>query len=286
MVAQLAIPSPRLDGPSTRCACSSFMSFQCQADARSSIIETTLNLRTTAFVFLNFQLSHLSLLPREQAHALLMSAFMLRDSLDQRQQRPVVVHVVSLHAGDVSFPTSMAPREGEPVLAKPGLSAFHHTGLERHLRERRVERVYLCGVSEGAEMVATALAARDLVGDKVWVVEDAWAEVDAEQGEAGLDLLAGLDMLVDVSEIGGLREEVGNDPVREKESAVRRELERRERKKEERERKETRVEGDRVARHNAIVRAASPREAEFGERPQSRGALLLRSKRSAQQLRV
>ncbi|KZP01361.1 Isochorismatase hydrolase [Calocera viscosa TUFC12733] len=268
MVAQLAIPSPRLDGPA------------------SSIIETSLNLRTTAFIFLNFQSSYLDQLAREHAHSLLMSAFMLRDSLDMRHYRPVVVHIVSLSASDaVDFPPSMAPREGEPVLAKPGLSAFHHTGLERHLRERRVERVYLCGVSAGAEMVATALAARDLVGEKVWVVEDAWAEVEPEQGEAALDLLAGLDMLVDVSQIEGLREELPDDLEREREaSGVRRELERRERKREERERKEVRFEGDSLARHNAIVR--SPREGEFPDKPVSKGALLLRNKRSAQHLMI
>jgi len=270
MVAQLAIPPPHLDGPST------------------SIIETSLNLRTTAFIFLNFQTCYLDLLPREQAHSLLMSAFMLRDSLDMRHHRPVVVHVVSLSSAFApDFPASTAPREGEPVLAKPALSAFHHTSLERHLRERRVERVYLCGVSSSAEMVATALAARDLVGEKVWVLEDCWAECDPDLGDAGLDLLAGLDMLVDVAHIEGLREEVADDTAREREaSAVKRELERRERKREERERKEQRFEGEQLARRNAVVGATkSPRGSEFPDKPVSKGALLLRSKRSAQGLR-
>lgn len=173
--------------------------------SNSSVLDTSIDMAKTAFVFMNFQLARLELLSEDLAEGILIAAEDLRHALDRRRVRPEVVHVVSLHQ-PIEFPAPMTPREGELVIAKQGMSAFYQTGLSRHLVDKGVDRVFVCGISTLGEAGATALAALDIFG-RARVVEDAYVETDNECYNATTDLLAALDMLTDINSIESLRDE-------------------------------------------------------------------------------
>jgi nicotinamidase-related amidase len=70
------------------------------------------------------------------------------------------------------FKDEVAPAVGEIVIPKRTNSAFIGTGLERHLRERKLEMLVITGVSTNNSVEATVRMAGNL-GFQTYLVEDA-----------------------------------------------------------------------------------------------------------------
>ncbi|MEE8535264.1 MAG: isochorismatase family cysteine hydrolase [Kiloniellales bacterium] len=92
------------------------------------------------------------------------------------------------------FADELKPAEDEPVIDKPGFSAFYRTELEAALRERRVTHLVLAGVTTQCCVHSTL---RDAVerGFFCLTVEDACAAVDPALHEAALTVIQGEDHL-------------------------------------------------------------------------------------------
>lgn len=80
----------------------------------------------------------------------------------------------------------VAPGEGEPVVDKPGRSAFRHTDFKLLLDVRGVRNLVVCGVTTDVCVSSTVRDASDLGLDCV-VVSDACAAGRAELHEAALE---------------------------------------------------------------------------------------------------
>lgn len=99
-----------------------------------------------------------------------------------RAARAPVVHVrhISRMPGSlfwpgqpgVEFQPELAPLDTEHVVEKNVADAFTHTGLERWLHSRGIDRVIVVGVSTNNSVEATARSAGNL-GFKTYVVADA-----------------------------------------------------------------------------------------------------------------
>lgn len=72
----------------------------------------------------------------------------------------------------VEFQPELAPLETEHVVEKNVPDAFIHTGLERWLHSRGIDRVLIVGVSTNNSVESTARTAGNL-GFKTWVASDA-----------------------------------------------------------------------------------------------------------------
>lgn len=70
------------------------------------------------------------------------------------------------------FQTALAPLPGEQVLEKNVPDAFTHSGLERWLRVRGIQRLVLVGVASENSVEASARSAGNL-GFAAWVAYDA-----------------------------------------------------------------------------------------------------------------
>ncbi|WP_207458207.1 isochorismatase family cysteine hydrolase [Azospirillum sp. SYSU D00513] len=79
----------------------------------------------------------------------------------------------------------LAPEPGEPVIDKPGYSAFHATDLDQILRARGVRRLVLCGVTTDVCVHSTLRAAVEL-GYECLLLADACAAVEPALHEAAL----------------------------------------------------------------------------------------------------
>lgn len=80
--------------------------------------------------------------------------------------------------------------EGEPVIDKPGRSAFRHTDFKLLLDVRGVRNLVVCGVTTDVCVSSTVRDANDLGLDCV-VVGDACAAGSAELHEAALESIKG-----------------------------------------------------------------------------------------------
>jgi acyl-CoA reductase-like NAD-dependent aldehyde dehydrogenase/nicotinamidase-related amidase len=87
-------------------------------------------------------------------------------------------------------PAAVAPREGEPVLAKDFYSAFDSPGLEAGLAAGAIDTVILAGVYTHACVRATALDAYRH-GYRVLIATDAIGSTDAEHARLTLGWLEG-----------------------------------------------------------------------------------------------
>jgi nicotinamidase-related amidase len=83
----------------------------------------------------------------------------------------------------------LAPREGEPVLDKPGKGAFYATDLELLLRNRGVERLIVTGVTTEVCVHTTVREANDR-GFECLVLSDCVASYFPEFHEVGLRMIA------------------------------------------------------------------------------------------------
>lgn len=81
-----------------------------------------------------------------------------------------------------------APREGEPVVDKPGYSAFHQTDLDQLLRVAGIDTLIVCGVTTEVCVHSTVRAAVDL-GYRCLVVGDACAASQSELQAPALAML-------------------------------------------------------------------------------------------------
>jgi nicotinamidase-related amidase len=110
----------------------------------------------------------------EQAIAMLLAAW--------RKANAPIVHVrhISRTPGSpfwpgqpgVEFQPELAPLETEHVVEKNVPDAFIHTGLERWLHSRGIDRVCVVGVSTNNSVESTARTSANL-GFKTWVASDA-----------------------------------------------------------------------------------------------------------------
>jgi nicotinamidase-related amidase len=98
-----------------------------------------------------------------------------------RRDGGLVIHVrhETTQQGDI-HPT-VAPSAGELVITKRFANAFRETDLLQILRDRRIERLVICGMQTHMCVEAAARAAADL-GFQVLVVGDACATRDLSYG--------------------------------------------------------------------------------------------------------
>ena len=82
----------------------------------------------------------------------------------------------------------LQPRAGEPVIDKPGYSAFAYTDLELILRRRGIERLILTGVTTEVCVSSTLRQAIDLGFDCV-SISDACASSDPQLHAAALAMI-------------------------------------------------------------------------------------------------
>jgi nicotinamidase-related amidase len=83
----------------------------------------------------------------------------------------------------------LAPLPGEPVIDKPGYSAFAHTDLDGILRNAGIGRLLVCGVTTEVCVHSTLRDAVDR-GYRCVLVGDACASADAELHAAALRMVA------------------------------------------------------------------------------------------------
>ncbi|MEU7132314.1 isochorismatase family cysteine hydrolase [Streptomyces sp. NPDC046261] len=103
---------------------------------------------------------------------------------EAREERRIVLGTWATQVHD-----SLAPADGEPVVAKHRLSPFHGTELDRLLLERDVNTLLLTGVTTDLVVLSTARDGHDR-DYYVEVLEDATATADDELHEAALKVLA------------------------------------------------------------------------------------------------
>ncbi len=82
------------------------------------------------------------------------------------------------------------PRDGERVIDKPGFGSFYRTDLERHLRDRGIERLILFGVTTQCCVASTLREAVDR-GFYCLTVEDACAATTPELHAATIQSIYG-----------------------------------------------------------------------------------------------
>lgn len=82
----------------------------------------------------------------------------------------------------------LQPRAGEPVIDKPGYSAFAYTDLELILRRRGIEQLFLSGVTTEVCVSSTLRQAIDLGFDCV-SISDACASSDPQLHAAALAMI-------------------------------------------------------------------------------------------------
>ncbi len=89
-----------------------------------------------------------------------------------------------------AFVDESRPLPGEPVIDKAGFSAFHESGLDALLRDRRIDHLVLCGVTTQACVHSTL---RDAVDRGYWclTVADCCAALEPGLHDAALDIIAG-----------------------------------------------------------------------------------------------
>lgn len=97
--------------------------------------------------------------------------------------------VLKLDTWSTQVHASLAPREGEIVIAKSRVSPFYRTHLDAILRDLGVQEVVLTGVSTEHVILATTLDAhdRDLA---VTVLEDACCAVSQERHLAAIERIS------------------------------------------------------------------------------------------------
>ncbi len=83
----------------------------------------------------------------------------------------------------------LQPLAGEPVVDKPGYSAFHQTDLAQILETRGIHRLYLCGVTTEVCVHSTLRAAVDR-GFECVLVADACGSAYPSLHEAALHMVA------------------------------------------------------------------------------------------------
>lgn len=82
----------------------------------------------------------------------------------------------------------LTPREGEPVIDKPGKNSFYATDLDLVLRNRGIERLIVCGVTTEVCVQSTVREANDR-GYECLVVEDAVASYFEEFQRVALEMV-------------------------------------------------------------------------------------------------
>jgi nicotinamidase-related amidase len=80
---------------------------------------------------------------------------------------------------DFQFPDTILIKEDDPKIIKTYANAFTNTDLEKILREKGCDTLYLCGLSATHCVVATYLGAKDH-GFKVFLIKDALLSSNAE----------------------------------------------------------------------------------------------------------
>jgi biuret amidohydrolase len=80
------------------------------------------------------------------------------------------------------------PLDGEPVIDKPGKGAFYQTDLELILRNRRIDTLFVCGVTTEVCVNTTVREANDR-GFRCIVLSDCCASYFPEFHEAGLAMI-------------------------------------------------------------------------------------------------
>lgn len=83
----------------------------------------------------------------------------------------------------------LQPQAGEPVVDKPGYGAFTNTDLDGILRNRRIERLIVCGVTTEVCVHSTLREAIDR-GYRCVLVGDACASADEQLHAAALRMVA------------------------------------------------------------------------------------------------
>jgi nicotinamidase-related amidase len=87
------------------------------------------------------------------------------------------------------FIDELHPKEGEPVVDKPGYGAFHNTNLAQILDSRGVRRLYICGVTTEICVHSTLREAIDR-GFECVLVADACGSAYPLLHEAALQMVA------------------------------------------------------------------------------------------------
>ncbi|MEJ3652959.1 isochorismatase family cysteine hydrolase [Actinomycetes bacterium KLBMP 9759] len=94
---------------------------------------------------------------------------------------------------------SIAPREGEPVVAKHRINPFFGTDLDVLLRTQRIETLLLTGVATELVVLSTAAAAADR-DYRVEVLEDATATAGKELHDAAVAVMGRFATITSVDE--------------------------------------------------------------------------------------
>jgi nicotinamidase-related amidase len=82
----------------------------------------------------------------------------------------------------------LAPQPGEPVIDKPGMSAFYATELEQILHALEIRNLMISGVTTDGSVQATLRDANDR-GYECLLLEDCCGAVDADQHRATVEML-------------------------------------------------------------------------------------------------
>ena len=77
------------------------------------------------------------------------------------------------------FPASIAPKEGEIVIAKHRVSAFTGTDLEMILRASEIDTLVLFGIATSGVVLSTLLEASD-ADFRLAVIKDCCADLDPD----------------------------------------------------------------------------------------------------------
>ena len=82
----------------------------------------------------------------------------------------------------------LAPRPGEPVIDKPGISAFHASDFDQILRRQAIRNLVISGVTTDYSVQSTLRDANDR-GYECLLLEDCCAALDMAEHEATLRVL-------------------------------------------------------------------------------------------------
>lgn len=162
----------------------------------------TLNPRSTAVLFMDFQNGIVGRIPEHAAGLLGRAASVLEAARaagafvvyvkvgfrpghpEINEQNPTFAAAKQagaflLHSQEGAVHDAVAPREHEPTVVKHRVGAFSGTDLEILLRARGINTLILLGISTSGVILSTVRYAAD-ADYRLWVVEDGCADVDAE----------------------------------------------------------------------------------------------------------
>jgi len=106
-----------------------------------------------------------------------------------REHGRLVVHVGHQVQAGGGFHAAVAPVDGEEIVMKTEVNAFHGTDLHELLQAKGIRRLVLCGMQTHMCLEGATRAAADL-GYECTVIADACATRDLKRGDSIVEALA------------------------------------------------------------------------------------------------